>query len=75
MDNPYLNGAYRDDKEFVLKKLGLTETEFEQIMSQPPRKHTDFPSYAQSFLRYQRILSSWKNKILFRKKPLLIPPY
>jgi N-acetyl sugar amidotransferase len=30
------------DKEYVLKKLGLSEAEFEAIMKLPPRKHTDF---------------------------------
>ena len=30
------------DKEYVLKKLGLSEAEFEAIMQTPPRKHSDF---------------------------------
>lgn len=32
------------DKEFVLKKLGLTECEFEQIMNKPIKKYTDYPN-------------------------------
>lgn len=32
------------DKVFVLKKLGITEQEFEEIMSTPVRTHRDFPS-------------------------------
>ena len=31
------------DYVFVLKKLGLSEAEFEAIMRTPPRPHTDFP--------------------------------
>jgi N-acetyl sugar amidotransferase len=31
------------DYVFVLKKLGLSEPEFEAIMRMPPRPHTDFP--------------------------------
>lgn len=30
------------DYDFVLKKLGLSPEEFEEIMRQPPRAHTDF---------------------------------
>jgi N-acetyl sugar amidotransferase len=33
---------YREDKDFVLKKLRLTETEFGELMSLPPRSHYDF---------------------------------
>lgn len=34
------------DKAYVLKKLGLTEGEFEELMALPIRSHTDFPSQA-----------------------------
>lgn len=34
-----------NDKEFVLKKLGLSEAEFNRIMREPARQHTDYPSY------------------------------
>lgn len=30
------------DREFVLKKLGLSETEFEALMRLPPRRHDEF---------------------------------
>ena len=33
------------DKEFVIKKLGFTEAEFDQILKAPPKNHTDYPSY------------------------------
>jgi N-acetyl sugar amidotransferase len=32
------------DREFVIKKFGLTESEFEAIMKAPPKRHTDYPS-------------------------------
>jgi N-acetyl sugar amidotransferase len=38
------------DREYVVKKLGLTEAEFEQIMRAPPRRFADYPSYANSRL-------------------------
>lgn len=34
------------DKKFVLEKLGLTNEDFEEIMSLPIRRHEDFPSSA-----------------------------
>lgn len=30
------------DKEYVIKKLGFSETEFDAIMQETPKKHTDF---------------------------------
>jgi len=33
-----------DDKEYVIKKLGLTEKEFEKIMSLPIKTFTDYPN-------------------------------
>ena len=32
----------KTDKEYVLKKLGFTEEEFDEIMSREPAKHQDF---------------------------------
>lgn len=34
----------RIDREFALKKLGLSETEFVNFMKQPPKSHYDFPT-------------------------------
>ncbi|MBI2389035.1 MAG: N-acetyl sugar amidotransferase [Deltaproteobacteria bacterium] len=38
----------REDREFVLKKLGLSEAEFERIMTLPPRSIADYPAYENS---------------------------
>jgi N-acetyl sugar amidotransferase len=32
------------DREFVLKKLGLSESEFEAVLSTPPKSHYDYPT-------------------------------
>ncbi len=40
----YDNTKLKEDKEFVIKKLGLSESEFDTMMKQPIRKHTDFKS-------------------------------
>lgn len=39
----------RQDLEFVVKKLGITEAEFERIMTAPPRTFFDYPSYERSW--------------------------
>jgi len=38
----YAPDQQASDYEFVLKKLGLTESEFSELMDRPPRAHTDF---------------------------------
>jgi len=40
----------RQDREFVIKKLGITEEEFERIMALPPRSFWEYPSYEQTFV-------------------------
>lgn len=35
----------KEDKEYVVKKLGLTMEEFEKIMREKPREHLEFRSY------------------------------
>jgi hypothetical protein len=43
LDEPlYKPGELKADKEYVLKKFGLSEEEFDKIMEQPPRRHEDF---------------------------------
>lgn len=42
----------KSDYAFVLKKLGLTENEFEAIMQNPPRSHYDFDYEKPIDLRY-----------------------
>lgn len=53
------------DKEYVLKKLGLSADEFERLMGLPVRKHRDFPTedwiYA-LFSKAKRLLSNLAGK-------------
>lgn len=34
----------QDDREYVIKKLGLTEESFEAIMKTPPKRYEDYPN-------------------------------
>ncbi len=44
------------DKEYVLKKLGLTREEFEEIMKLPPKRHQDFKTDAKLKESYMNLL-------------------
>jgi N-acetyl sugar amidotransferase len=48
---PYDPSQMEEDKEYVIKKLGLTEKEFIQIWNTPNKKFTDYPSYYPLYLK------------------------
>lgn len=57
-----------EDRVYVIKKLGLTEPEFEQIMNAPPKRYEDYPNIrnlllyraARRVLRSARKVMAWK---------------
>ena len=55
--NPYEYEQVNDDLEFVIKKFGFTEDEFDKIMNSPPKKHTDYASYKNKHYKYELFLS------------------
>jgi hypothetical protein len=52
----YPAAELKQDKEYVLKKLGLSESEFEAIMKLPARKHEDFKTDARLKKGYMNLL-------------------
>ena len=48
----YDDYTLNEEKEYVLKKFGLSETEFQQIMDTPPRPHLDFATDQRHWDRY-----------------------
>ena len=43
--NEYIeSGMMEEDKQYICKKLGFTESEFEEIIQSQPKKHIDYPS-------------------------------
>ena len=50
---PISEAQAQEDKEYVLKKLGLSEEEFEKILSLPPKSFRDYPTYY-SIIRFFR---------------------
>lgn len=47
-DAPYSNELQEEDRRYVIKKLGLTEDEFDQLMNLPNKYYGDYPSYNQT---------------------------
>jgi N-acetyl sugar amidotransferase len=41
----YPEDMQRDDREYVIKKFGLTEQEFDGIMAAPVKSYRDYPNY------------------------------
>jgi N-acetyl sugar amidotransferase len=53
------------DREFVLKKLGLSEAEFTSLMKQPPRRHQEFPVERGIFETYRLLMPlKWPVQLL-----------
>jgi N-acetyl sugar amidotransferase len=54
-EDEYLtSGLCTEDRRFVLKKLGLSESEFEALMNLPPRSHYEYPNHRMVFERMPR---------------------
>jgi N-acetyl sugar amidotransferase len=52
---PYPEDLQASDRDYVVKKLGITDAELEAIMREPPKKFADYPSYENSrFVRIAR---------------------
>ncbi|HLG36273.1 MAG TPA: N-acetyl sugar amidotransferase, partial [Bacteroidia bacterium] len=52
-NDTYAQYNLREDKEFVLKKFGLSEEEFQKIMNTSIKEHTDYPNDA--FILYKLV--------------------
>ncbi|GAB4503735.1 MAG: N-acetyl sugar amidotransferase [Anaerolineales bacterium] len=47
LDKPtYAPAAQEEDREYVIKKLGLTDAEFQAILDAPKKSFWDYPSYS-----------------------------
>lgn len=43
-ESPYPEEKIKEDKSYVIKKLGLTEEEFDEIIARPPKLFLDYPT-------------------------------
>lgn len=58
----YAPEELRADREYVLKKLGFSDIEFEKILSAPPIAHTNYPSDQIAVKFAQRIVGMFVKK-------------
>ena len=54
--NDYPDDIQKQDREFVIKKLGIFEEEFKNIMEQAPKTFWDYPSYKKTFYKHKLII-------------------
>lgn len=62
----------KEDYDFVLKKLGLSKTEFEAILALPRKEHTDFATIQSIFNKYPYLKPLKPIITLLRKKGVKI---
>jgi N-acetyl sugar amidotransferase len=69
MQAPYPLGDQNNDREYILKKFGISNEEFQSIMDLPIKSYYDYPSYYGAILKskYYKGLVSLAKKILKRK--------
>jgi len=58
----YPESLRRQDHEFVLKKIGMSESEYEALLKLAPRRHLDYPNLNMFYLRSSR-LQDWFKKL------------
>ena len=73
---PYGEKKMQDDKDYIIKKLGFTEKEFDKILQSSNSSFKDFPSYNKIFKLITRYLSVLYK--IFGTKPMMafdLPSY
>ena len=65
---PYDVDEMEEDKDYFIKKLGLTQETFQPIWDDENRKFSDFPSYYPLYLLLQRIIDKVFSYIFPAKK-------
>lgn len=56
----YTEAQQLEDREYVVKKLGLTMAEFERIMTAPPYRFLHYPSYKRSLGHYRWLRQTYR---------------
>lgn len=62
----YEDKELKEDKEYIAKKLGVSDEEFEQILQMPSHKYSDFPNMTKKYNRMKKI-QNFVSKLLGRK--------
>jgi N-acetyl sugar amidotransferase len=59
--DPYPPELLRQDKEYVVKKIGVSEAEFDEIMSSPVKSHMEYPNNSRIFSVLSH-LNAWRQR-------------
>ena len=52
------------DRDYVIKKLGLTEDEFESILKAPNKAYSNYPNNERLWKRFKSIIRIARNYII-----------
>jgi N-acetyl sugar amidotransferase len=63
----YNDSLLRQDKIFVMKKLGLTEAAFQSLMDAPTKKFSDYPNQYATVQRLKKIVNILRTKGWYSK--------
>ena len=67
LDKPlYDEKELKEDKEYIAKKLGVSDEKFEQILQMPSHKYSDFPNMTEKYDRMKKV-QNFVSKLLGRK--------
>ncbi len=67
---PYPEKQMADDREYVIKKLGITENEMQRIWNLPNKKFTDYPSYYPFYMKTKK-LANFAFRYILNYKPVM----
>jgi len=54
--NPYTEEMQKEDREYAIKKLALSEEEFTRIMSLPVKSFLDYPTHYRQLEEIKRVV-------------------
>ena len=64
---PYVGYMMEEDIDYVLKKFGFTQEEFQRVMTEPVRSYKDFPNNEELFMK----IKNFRVTTLLRKLNLM----
>ena len=60
MEKPdYLPELQEEDRQYVIKKFGITEDEFNRIMKLPCKSFWDYPAYKKKFSKFSWLINMY----------------
>jgi N-acetyl sugar amidotransferase len=63
-NEPYPEDEMERDQEYVIKKLGLTQKEFDEIWNKPNKSFLDYPSYYPMIRRFVKLIMPFATNLL-----------